>query len=169
MKTPLPHRFRLPRATKHRDQSGSTRPPRHGKLRDLVRVSECLVYMAVSDLEQARLDRPPLFIDGKFRRRRSTPGVKHLIFAKGLVASAGSARPQASLAILCHFRCQNLLITAQNASGMLFSETGSLVTASSTAESGANRSHLLIAHGFVGLPPLTVASCGYEEDRSRSL
>src|ERR1700736_3273466 len=92
--------------------------------------------MDVSDLEQAWLDRPPLFIDGKFRRRRSTTGTKHLIFAKGLVASAGSPRPQDSLAILCHFRCQNLLITAQNASGMLFSETGSLVTASSSGESG---------------------------------
>src|SRR6266404_4485794 len=67
-------RFRLPRATKHRDQSGSTRPPRHGKLRGLVRVIKCLVYMAVSDHEQAWLDRPPLFIDGKFRRRRSTTG-----------------------------------------------------------------------------------------------
>jgi len=26
----MPHRFGLPRATKHRDRSGSTRPPCHG-------------------------------------------------------------------------------------------------------------------------------------------
>jgi hypothetical protein len=82
MITPMPRRFRLPRATKHRDPSGSTRPPRHGKLRGLVRVSKYLFYMAVSDLEQTWLDRPPLFIDGKFRRRRSTTGIKHLIFAR---------------------------------------------------------------------------------------
>src|ERR1700730_3287740 len=94
--------------------------------------------MVVSDLEQAWLDRPALFIDGKFRRRRSTPGLKQSLVRKGLVAVSRSRRPQASLAILCHFRCQNLLITAQNASGMLFSETGSLVTAPSGGESSSN-------------------------------
>src|SRR6202022_5071366 len=80
MTTPLPHRFRLPRATKHRDQSGSTRPPRHGKLLGLVRVSKCLVYMDVLILSRHGLTARPFFIDGKFRRRRSTTGIKHLIF-----------------------------------------------------------------------------------------
>ena len=51
-------------------QWGSTRPPRHGKLRGRVRVGKYLVYIVFWSGLGHGLSGPPLFIDGKLRRRR---------------------------------------------------------------------------------------------------
>jgi hypothetical protein len=74
-------------------QWGSTRPPRHGKLRGRVKVGKCFVYIVFWSGLGHGLNGPPLFIDGKLRRRRPTEDFPPPLFSLRHATRCFSARP----------------------------------------------------------------------------